>query len=295
MLLCVETVAYRALAAAILVDANDHPAQRPDVATARRAQWLPLLAPRVQMTSSKVDIKTVALAVGGAVLGVAATYLLGLRRKLAAPKGIKLTYFEGRGLGEVPRLLLAQAGVKVSDTCSFSSFEPTFALFEPVCCAYKYEDVRLSDEKWKELKPSTQWGQIPQLEVEGKGKLAQSRAIQLYLAQQFDLNGADEWEAAQIWCVRCALLLVPRAGSGTALTALRCWLGNAQERVRGHARRAQGLRPGSPRQGREGEGHQDRRLLQGHLVRAVLLRVLSPSKIFAHALVLGSGPRGVRS
>lgn len=42
---------------------------------------------------------------------------------------MKLTYFDARGRAEMARFLLVNAGVK-------------------------YEDVRLNDEKWQELKPS---------------------------------------------------------------------------------------------------------------------------------------------
>jgi glutathione S-transferase len=41
------------------------------------------------------------------------------------------------------------------------------------------------------------WGSVPALEVRGKGVLLQSIAITRYVAKQFDLTGADDFEAAR--------------------------------------------------------------------------------------------------
>jgi len=84
----------------------------------------------------------------------------------------KLTYFNMMGRAEVLRLLFAQAG-------------------------QDYEDCRITQEEWATFKPKTPFGQMPVLEVDGK-MLAQTGAITFYLANQFGLNGKDDWEAAKI-------------------------------------------------------------------------------------------------
>uniref|UniRef100_F1L9T7 Glutathione S-transferase 1 n=1 Tax=Ascaris suum TaxID=6253 RepID=F1L9T7_ASCSU len=84
----------------------------------------------------------------------------------------KLIYFNGRGRAETIRLLFAQAQVK-------------------------YEDVRIEKDQWPTLKESMPFGQLPVLEMDGK-RLAQSHAIEKFLARMFGLNGGDDWEAAKI-------------------------------------------------------------------------------------------------
>jgi glutathione S-transferase len=60
-----------------------------------------------------------------------------------------------------------------------------------------FDDVRITHADWPKLKPSTPFGQVPVLEVDGK-PLAQSFAIYRYLARQFGLAGKDDFEAAKI-------------------------------------------------------------------------------------------------
>uniref|UniRef100_A0A914VAT3 glutathione transferase n=1 Tax=Plectus sambesii TaxID=2011161 RepID=A0A914VAT3_9BILA len=84
----------------------------------------------------------------------------------------KLTYFNIMGRGEPIRLIFAQGGID-------------------------YEDNRVTGDAWTAFKPSTPFGQLPVLEVDGK-MLAQSGAICTYLAKQSGLNGKDDWEAAKI-------------------------------------------------------------------------------------------------
>ncbi|KHJ90795.1 glutathione S-transferase protein [Oesophagostomum dentatum] len=71
----------------------------------------------------------------------------------------KLTYFNGRGLGECARQIFALAD-------------------------QKYEDVRMTQETFPALKPKLPFGQVPLLEEDGK-ELAQSNAINRYLARKF--------------------------------------------------------------------------------------------------------------
>jgi len=82
----------------------------------------------------------------------------------------KLTYFNGRGLGELPRLVLAEAGVA-------------------------FDDVRVDDIA--DLKPRLPFGQVPFYE-EGDFKLSQSNTIARYIARQSGLYGNDARTAAKI-------------------------------------------------------------------------------------------------
>jgi glutathione S-transferase len=83
----------------------------------------------------------------------------------------KLTYFNGRGRGELIRLVFAQAGVE-------------------------YEDVRVEKDKWPALKSSTPFGQLPILEFDGK-TFSQSVAISRFLARKFNLAGKTELDQLQ--------------------------------------------------------------------------------------------------
>ncbi len=59
-----------------------------------------------------------------------------------------------------------------------------------------FEDIRLSREQWQALKPTTPFGALPLLEVDGR-KLAQSNAILGYIGRGHGLYPADPWQAAQ--------------------------------------------------------------------------------------------------
>lgn len=84
----------------------------------------------------------------------------------------KLTYFPVKGLGEPIRFLLSYAGIS-------------------------FEDERFDRDDWPKIKPTTPFGQVPVLDVDGK-KIAQSVAISRYLAKKSDLAGKDDWEALEI-------------------------------------------------------------------------------------------------
>jgi glutathione S-transferase len=90
----------------------------------------------------------------------------------------KLTYFNGRGRAEIVRLVFAAAGVE-------------------------YEDIRLERADWPTIKPTTPFGQVPMLEVDGV-KFCQSNSIARYLARKFHLAGkTDEDQARADMIVDC--------------------------------------------------------------------------------------------
>ncbi|PAV74290.1 hypothetical protein WR25_24830 [Diploscapter pachys] len=84
----------------------------------------------------------------------------------------KLYYFDGRGLCEASRQLFAFADVP-------------------------FEDVRLTREKFMELKPTFPYGQVPVLEVDGV-QIPQSVAIARFLAKKFGFAGKTEVEQALV-------------------------------------------------------------------------------------------------
>jgi len=84
----------------------------------------------------------------------------------------KLTYFNGRGRGEISRLIFAAAG-------------------------QEYEDIRYERNEWPSHKAEMPLGQIPVLEFDGV-QLPQSLSIARFLAKQFQLAGKDNFEQAKV-------------------------------------------------------------------------------------------------
>lgn len=68
-----------------------------------------------------------------------------------------------------------------------------------------FEDVRIKFPSWAEHKPGTPFGALPVLEVEGKGRLAQSNAILTYIGRRWDLHPSDPWRAAQHEAIMAAV------------------------------------------------------------------------------------------
>jgi prostaglandin-H2 D-isomerase / glutathione transferase len=96
------------------------------------------------------------------------------------PSAPVLTYFDmPRGRGEDCRLALFLAGVD-------------------------FEDDRVPFPRWPELKDQTPFGALPTLRVEGKGTLAQSNAILVYVGTLHGMHPSDPWEAARHLSVMCA-------------------------------------------------------------------------------------------
>nr|AFQ35985.1 glutathione S-transferase sigma 3 [Mytilus galloprovincialis] len=88
----------------------------------------------------------------------------------------KLSYFKGKGRGELARLMFAAAGKE-------------------------FEDERLAGEEWLAFKPKTPYGQMPVLTVDGK-MINQSGAISRFLARELGLYGKDNMENT-----RCDVIL----------------------------------------------------------------------------------------
>nr|QVK45134.1 GSTs3 [Pagiophloeus tsushimanus] len=84
----------------------------------------------------------------------------------------KVIYFELTGLAEAIRFLLSYGGLE-------------------------FEDERVTDENWPDLKPSTPLGNLPLLEVDGK-VLYQSTAIARYLGKIVGLAGETDLENWEI-------------------------------------------------------------------------------------------------
>lgn len=85
----------------------------------------------------------------------------------------KLSYFDFPGSrGEECRLALHLAGVP-------------------------FEDARIKQDEWPSLKERTPYGVLPIFEVEGRGVLAQTHAILVYIGREHGLHPRDNWAAAR--------------------------------------------------------------------------------------------------
>ena len=85
----------------------------------------------------------------------------------------KVTYFDFPGSrGEEVRLALWIAGVD-------------------------FDDNRLPNGAWPDLKPKTPFGSLPTFEIEGRQVLAQSNAILVYIGREHGLHPKDNWQAAE--------------------------------------------------------------------------------------------------
>src|SRR4051794_31306466 len=63
------------------------------------------------------------------------------------------------------------------------------------CAGIDFEDVRLPRDKWGDMKPTSPYGSVPWVEVDGK-RLAQSIAILAWIGGQSNLLPKDPLEAA---------------------------------------------------------------------------------------------------
>lgn len=83
----------------------------------------------------------------------------------------KLTYFDVYGRGELSRLIFAAAKVD-------------------------FEDDRVTLEEWPKRKAEMPFNQLPVLYIDDKPPLAQSGAMERYLATTYGLNGDNTLDAA---------------------------------------------------------------------------------------------------
>tara|TARA_B100000795_G_scaffold101890_1_gene75061 strand:- start:4450 stop:5133 length:684 start_codon:yes stop_codon:yes gene_type:complete len=101
---------------------------------------------------------------------------------------LKLNYFNGRGLGETSRLILAAVDAKYEDfRYPFKIVD--WATFNIV--KEEFDQDKASGKLWKSM------GRLPFLEVGGK-VISQSKAIERYLARRFYLMGETDEESALI-------------------------------------------------------------------------------------------------
>jgi len=100
----------------------------------------------------------------------------------------KLTYLNGRGLGEIIRLVFTAAGVP-------------------------FEDHRIWFDDVTKMKQTLPFMQVPILEIDDKVTLCQSHAIARYLARKYNLAGKTDLEQAQadmiVDCMADAFKSVP--------------------------------------------------------------------------------------
>ena len=106
---------------------------------------------------------------------------------------LKLCYFNGRGLAETSRLILAVAGVDYEDY-RYPLEVLDWATFNMVREEF--------DKDKSEGKLEKSMGKVPFLVVKDEGgnevTICQSKAIERYLAHRYGFMGSSELEAAQI-------------------------------------------------------------------------------------------------
>lgn len=61
----------------------------------------------------------------------------------------------------------------------------------------QWDDERITGAEWMRRKPTSPWGGLPVLAVDGKGTIGQSNAILLYIGRGRGLHPEDPWEAAR--------------------------------------------------------------------------------------------------
>lgn len=128
--------------------------------------------------SASADARLITVAASAALAGAVIGYVVhgvnaaNNKSSRYVRKSLKLLYFHIPGRAEAIRLTLALGDVP-------------------------FKDIRLTREQWAELKPTTPFGQIPVLIVDGE-MLAQSHAILRYAGELAGLYPADPWLAAKV-------------------------------------------------------------------------------------------------
>jgi glutathione S-transferase len=98
-------------------------------------------------------------------------------------KSIKLTYFDIQGVAEKVRLALVLGGIP-------------------------FADVRVPFDQWIAIKPTTPYGQLPTLSIDGAEPIAQSEAMLRYAGQLATENGVPLYPADKLLAIEEARGLV---------------------------------------------------------------------------------------
>ncbi|CAF0827549.1 unnamed protein product [Adineta ricciae] len=102
---------------------------------------------------------------------------------MSSSSNYKLIYFAGRGLAETSRMLFKAAGQ------DFEDFRYPITI----------KDGQYIRPEWDADKPKYTYEKIPVLEIDGgKYTIAQSKAIERFLARRFNMFGSNDIEAALI-------------------------------------------------------------------------------------------------
>uniref|UniRef100_A0A6C0F9N8 Glutathione S-transferase n=1 Tax=viral metagenome TaxID=1070528 RepID=A0A6C0F9N8_9ZZZZ len=101
---------------------------------------------------------------------------------------MKLVYFNGRGMAETSRLLLAAAG------CDYEDFRYPLEIIDMKTYKFKRDDFD-NDKKNGFLKKSM--GKVPFLMVNGK-TISQSKSIERYISEKFCMSGENDEDKALI-------------------------------------------------------------------------------------------------
>lgn len=98
-------------------------------------------------------------------------------------RSIKLTYFDIQGAAEKVRLALVLGGITFSD-------------------------VRVPFDQWGAMKPTTPYGQLPLMSIDGGEPMAQSEAMLRYAGQLATANGVALYPADKVFAIEEARGLV---------------------------------------------------------------------------------------
>jgi len=146
---------------------------------------------------SEVWYCVAASAVAGALGAIVAAHFV--KPKVCAAKKekkkIHLKYWNGRGLMEIPRTMLALKGVEYVDG-RYTTDDP-------------YDNVKSRDEIANTL--DCNLGRMPVITVNDSIHIGQSMAIHYYIATELGMMGSSNEEAAQIICIREHILELQNA------------------------------------------------------------------------------------
>lgn len=135
--------------------------------------------------------------VGGVMLGVGLAHVYLPSWCNPKPSSVTLMYFDGRGLAEVARQMLAVAGVSYNDKrYTFTVTDGEGPIFGRLSKPEMEADAKAG-------KFDANMGRLPVMCVDGV-KIGGSKAIFRFIANMYGLNGSTAMEAAQIDCV-CTL------------------------------------------------------------------------------------------